>query len=302
MRPDHDPAAWAAGTGPDAHEGALPRAGRLPRSRRRRVAQQALADALALARLQADVLARPGEADRAGDDEAVLRCHAELDHVMARSSGADQVRTGVRAATAAGSDLACSGRGAAAGPACGKPRLPGCRCAHCGWQADDPAARAERKRAEALTAAASAVERAIPLVGHTPARSLSLRPVARPSRCRRAHRGTGGRRRWAPHSISSPLILARRAARQCPAVSVQVPRRHRNLQPMLRHPPARSGGGMSCWRWARCCSRWPAAGRARCSRCTTTGTPPLSYPRRRRARPAQVPWEPARWPGSGRPR
>jgi hypothetical protein len=56
--------------------------------------RRALADAAALAQLQVDVLVRLNEADRAGDDGAVLRCHAELDHVMARMAEAELVRTG----------------------------------------------------------------------------------------------------------------------------------------------------------------------------------------------------------------
>lgn len=165
MQPDQGPAPLAAGIGPDAHEDPPLGAGWLPGSERHQLVQQALADALALARLQADVLVRLAEADRAGDDETVLRCHAELDHVMTRMSEADQVRTGVRAAPAVGNELVCAGCGAAAGPVYERPRLLGYRCAHCGWRGDDPSAQAERKRADALAAAASAVERAIPLVG-----------------------------------------------------------------------------------------------------------------------------------------
>lgn len=141
---------------------AAPGAERLPGSERHQVVQQALADALALAGLQADVLVRLRDADRAGDDETVLRCHAELDHIMTRMSEADQVRTGARAA--ADNDLTCAGCGAAAEPVYDKPRLLGYRCGECGWQGDDPAAQAERKRAEVLAAAASATDRAIPLV------------------------------------------------------------------------------------------------------------------------------------------
>jgi hypothetical protein len=148
MQPDDGSAAPAADIGAERHQ----------------VLQQALADALALARLQADLLVRLQEADRAGDDETVLRCHAELDHVMARMFEAEQVRTGARATSDAGNDLACAGCGAAAEPVYESPRLLGYRCAHCGWQGDDPAAQDERKRREALTAAASAVDRAIPLV------------------------------------------------------------------------------------------------------------------------------------------
>jgi len=164
MHSDQGPAALAADAEADEEEGHLPGADRLPGAERHQVVQRALVDAMELARLQADVLARLQEADRAGDDETVLRCHAELDHVMTRMFEADQVRTGVRAASAAGNDLACAGCGAAAEPVYESPRLLGYRCAHCGWQGDTPDAQAERKRAEALAAAASAVERAIPLV------------------------------------------------------------------------------------------------------------------------------------------
>jgi hypothetical protein len=163
MQPDQGSAALAADIGGDERQRALPGAERLAGSERHQVVQQALADVRALARLQADVLARLEEADRVGDDETVLRCHAELDHVMARMSEADQVRTGVLAASGLGNDLACAGCGAAAEPMYEKPRLLGYQCAHCGWQGDDPAAQVERKRAEALAGAASAVERAVPL-------------------------------------------------------------------------------------------------------------------------------------------
>jgi hypothetical protein len=164
MQPDQGSTAPAANAEPDELDDALQGAERLPGAERHQVVQQALADTRALARLQADVLVRLDEADRAGDDETVLRCHAELDHVMARMSEADQVRTGVRAASAVGNDLACAGCGAAAQPVYERPRLLGYSCAHCGWQGDDPAAQTERKRAESLAAAANAVERAIPLI------------------------------------------------------------------------------------------------------------------------------------------
>jgi hypothetical protein len=164
MQPDQGSAALAADIGADAREGALlPGAERLAGSERHQVVQQALADVRALARLQADVLARLDDADRVGDDETVLRCHAELDHVMARMSEADQVRTGVLADSGVGNDLTCAGCGAAAEPVYERPRLLAYRCAHCGWQGDDPAAQAELKRAEALATAARAVERAVPL-------------------------------------------------------------------------------------------------------------------------------------------
>ncbi len=157
MQPDQGSAELAADTGADTREGALPGA------ERHQVVQQALADVRALVRLQADVLARLEQADRAGDDEAVLRCHAELDHVMARMSEADEVRTGALAASDVGNDLACAGCGAAAEPVYERPRLLGYRCAHCGWQGDNPTAQAELKRAEALATAAGAVDRAVPL-------------------------------------------------------------------------------------------------------------------------------------------
>ena len=163
MQPEQGSAALAADIGVDAGEGALPGAERLAGSERHQAVQQALADVRALARLQADVLARLEEADRVGDDETVLRCHAELDHVMARMSEADELRTGVLTASGAGNDLECAGCGAAAEPVYERPRLLGFRCAHCGWQGDDPGAQAERKRAEALASAATAVERAVPL-------------------------------------------------------------------------------------------------------------------------------------------
>jgi hypothetical protein len=127
---------------------------------RYRAVHRALADELQLARLQAEVLVRLDEADQAGDDEAVLRCHAELDHVMARIAEAEQVRSGARAAAAGTNDLTCVGCGAAAGPVYQTPRLLGYRCTHCGWAGDDPAAQAERRRAEARDAAAAVVERA----------------------------------------------------------------------------------------------------------------------------------------------
>jgi hypothetical protein len=128
---------------------------------RYRAVHRALADELHLARLQAEVLVRLDEADRAGDDEAVLRGHAELDHVMARMAEAERVRSGAQTARPGTDDLICVGCGAAAGPVYQTPRLLGYRCTHCGWTGDDPAAQAERRRAEARDAAAAVVERAV---------------------------------------------------------------------------------------------------------------------------------------------
>lgn len=127
--------------------------------------QRALADALRLAQLQADVLARLNEADRAGDDEAVLRGHAELDHVMARMAEAERVRTGARATAPEDADLMCAGCGAAAQPVYQTPRLLGYRCTGCGWTGDDPAAQAEQRRGQAREAAAAAVQRAVKEIG-----------------------------------------------------------------------------------------------------------------------------------------
>lgn len=121
---------------------------------------RALADELQLARLQAEVLVRLDQADQAGDDEAVLRCHAELDHVMARVTEAERVRSGAQDALPGVNDLICVGCGAAAGPVYQTPQLLGYRCTDCGWTGDDPAAQAERRRAEARDAAAAVVERA----------------------------------------------------------------------------------------------------------------------------------------------
>jgi hypothetical protein len=132
-----------------------------PGTERHRAVRHALAEALQLARLQAVLLARLEEADQAGDEDAVLRCHAELDHVMTRMAETEQVRTGAQAALAVDSDLACGACGAAAEPVYETPRLLGYRCAHCGWEADDPAAQDRRKRAEALEAAAAAVKQAM---------------------------------------------------------------------------------------------------------------------------------------------
>jgi hypothetical protein len=107
------------------------------------------------------VLVRLDQADRAGDDEEVLRCHAELDHVMTGIADAERVRSGSRAAQPDGNDLICAGCGSAAEPVYQTPRLLGYRCAHCGWTGDHPAAQAERRRAEAMDAAAAAVEQAV---------------------------------------------------------------------------------------------------------------------------------------------
>jgi hypothetical protein len=132
---------------------------------RRRAVQRALADELQLARLQADVLVRLDEADRAGDNEAVLVCHAELDHVMTRMAEAERVRAGAGGAPPDENDLICSGCGAAAKPEYEAPRLLGYRCSDCDWVGDDPAAEADRRRSEAKDAACTAVERAVESVG-----------------------------------------------------------------------------------------------------------------------------------------
>ncbi len=128
---------------------------------RHRAVRRALADELQLVRLQADVLVRLDEADQAGDAEAVLRCHAELDHVMASIAEAERARSGSRADPSGANDLICAGCGAASEPLYQAPRLLGYRCTHCGWTGDDPAAQAERRRAQARDAAVSAVERAV---------------------------------------------------------------------------------------------------------------------------------------------
>ncbi len=133
----------------------------VPEQERRRAVQRALADALQLARLQADVLVRMDEADQAGDDEEVLRCHAELDHVMSRMAEAERVRSGAQAAAPDENDLVCAGCGAAAEPLYEKPRLLGYRCSSCDWVGHDPAAEADRRRADAKDAACTAVERAV---------------------------------------------------------------------------------------------------------------------------------------------
>jgi hypothetical protein len=152
----------AALAGADRHN---PEDYHLTAPERHRAVQRALADALQLAQLQVDVLARLSEADRAGDDEAVLRCHAELDHVTARLAEADRVRSGAPATVASDGDLTCAGCGAAAQPVYETPRLLGYRCTGCGWTGDDPAAQAERKQAQAKEAAAAAVGRAVQEIG-----------------------------------------------------------------------------------------------------------------------------------------
>lgn len=155
MEPDHTVVLLAGDSGQAGYE--IPR----PGTERHRAVRHALAEALRLARLQAILLARLEEADQAGDEDAVLRCHAELDHVMARMAETEQVRTGAQAALAVDSDLACAACGAAAEPVYETPRLQGYQCAHCGWEGDDPAAQDRRKRAAALDAAAAAVGQAV---------------------------------------------------------------------------------------------------------------------------------------------
>ncbi|MBO0802150.1 MAG: hypothetical protein J2P25_03625 [Nocardiopsaceae bacterium] len=138
-----------------------PLADDLSAQERQQAVRQALSEALRLARLQAEVLARLDEADQAGDDEAVLRCHAELDDVMARMAEAERVRAGARAALPQDDDLVCAGCGAAAEPMYETPRLLGYRCTRCDWQGEDPAAQAERRRLEASDAARAAIERTL---------------------------------------------------------------------------------------------------------------------------------------------
>src|ERR1700740_2614300 len=82
-----------------------------PGTDRRRAVGQAVADALALARLQAEMLVRLQAADEAGDDESVLLWHTELDHIMARMAETEQVRVGSRPVPGAGHGLKCVGRG-----------------------------------------------------------------------------------------------------------------------------------------------------------------------------------------------
>lgn len=136
----------------------------VPVPERRRAVRRALADARELAQLQVEVLARLDEADHAGDDAAVQRCHAELDHVMAMMAEIEQVRTGARVASPEAIDMACAGCGAAAEPVYETPRLLRYTCTTCGWTGHDPAAQAARKHAEAKDAAAAAVGRAVPAI------------------------------------------------------------------------------------------------------------------------------------------
>src|ERR1700761_7133906 len=136
-----------------------------PGTDRHRAVGQAVADALALARLQAEVLVRLQAADEAGDDESVLLWHTELDHVMARMAETEQVRVGSRPVRAAGNDLMRVGCGEAAQPVYEKPRLLGYRCTHCGWEGDNPAVRDGQKRAEALGQTRIAIEQAVERVG-----------------------------------------------------------------------------------------------------------------------------------------
>jgi len=155
----------SVGSAQDAGPGV--RAGSLAGSERYQEVRRALADALRLARLQADVLVRLDEADQAGDDEAVLRCHAELDHIMARMAEAEQVRTAAPVAPERENDLVCAGCGEVAEPLYERPRLLGYRCGGCGWSGDAPAAQAERDRAVALGAAAESVHSAVRILGDT---------------------------------------------------------------------------------------------------------------------------------------
>jgi hypothetical protein len=159
MQPDHSVATLADNGEQVTYD--IPRLG----TDRHQVLRQALADTLALARLQAEVLVRLEVADGAGDDESVLPCHAELDHVMARMAETEQVRVGTRPALAAWNDLMCTGCGEAAEPVYEKPRLLGYHCTHCGWGGDDPAVRDDQKRAEALGQARVAIEQAVERVG-----------------------------------------------------------------------------------------------------------------------------------------
>lgn len=159
MQPEDHPRTVAGGAGQDTGEASI------TGQEQYQAVRRAVADALQLARLQAEVLTRLDQADQAGDDEAVLRCHAELDHIMARMAEAERVRTGAQAVPPGQNDLACAGCGAAAEPVYDTPRLLGYRCAHCGWSGDDPAAQAERRRAAANDAARAAVDRAVKVLG-----------------------------------------------------------------------------------------------------------------------------------------
>jgi hypothetical protein len=137
----------------------------IPVQERRRAVRRALADELELARLQADLLLRLDEADQAADDEAVLVCHAELDHVMTRMAEAERVRAGAQATSPDENDLICAGCGAAAEPQYETPRLLGYRCSRCDWVGDHPSAEDDRRRAEARNAACEAIERAVETIG-----------------------------------------------------------------------------------------------------------------------------------------
>jgi hypothetical protein len=74
--------------------------------------------------------------------------------------------TTIRMASPEENDLICTGCGAAAQPVYATPRLLAYRCSRCGWTGDDPAAQAERRRAEAREAAVAAVERAVDGIGN----------------------------------------------------------------------------------------------------------------------------------------
>ena len=129
--------------------------------------QQALADALELARLQVEVLERLHAADDRGDDEVVQRCHAQLDYVMSRVAEVEGVRRGAKQARGAISDVDCANCGAPAEPVYETPHLLGYECIKCDWTAHEPAAQELRKRAQAKDAAVTAVERAVPVIEET---------------------------------------------------------------------------------------------------------------------------------------
>jgi hypothetical protein len=134
---------------------------------RHRAVHRALTEARNLAQLQIGILTRLDQADQAGDDDTVLRCHTELDHVMALIAETEQVRAGARSALAGAGDLTCAGCGAAAEPVYEQPQLLGYQCTSCGWSGDDPDAQAGRKRAEALESAAAVIDPAIEVLGDT---------------------------------------------------------------------------------------------------------------------------------------
>ena len=71
--------------------------------------RRALADARNLAQLQIEILDRLDQADQARDDETVLSCHAELDHVMALIAETEQMRTGARSTQAVEEAMATLG-------------------------------------------------------------------------------------------------------------------------------------------------------------------------------------------------